>query len=306
MSLADLEMFEILLGLSSLGVVLSSLFIGFYLIIESRRLPEGESLDFQQLWGGIGIIGLGGAWLGEAVQFLIVLLVGMPLDFVSHSYLIGWALPLAATVWFGLALSLAKKEWRNYGVVMISTISGVFLLTIYLLLPFLDTKVIIQDGTEREKAEWVAEYTIPKDFNLPNHHYLGILGLIVAFYLLIIAGIGGIYLWESSKLQMAEIQWKYRLRGASCLIFCIAAQIEIIWQAHLMRIGGIMHDCPMIAFCVRAVVIGLFHIIWLSFSFPNWFRKTLGLPALIEDEKAPFDSILDIIAEVEEKKFTNP
>ncbi|MFQ5978669.1 MAG: hypothetical protein ACE5OZ_11125 [Candidatus Heimdallarchaeota archaeon] len=62
-----------------------------------------------------------------------------------------------------------------------------------------------------------------------------------------------------------------------------------------------MTDYPLIAFGVRTAAIGSFLLIWLSYTLPIWLQKLVGLAVLMEDEKAPFDEILDIIAEGEEE-----
>ncbi|MHA2232750.1 MAG: hypothetical protein ACXAB4_09690 [Candidatus Hodarchaeales archaeon] len=299
MSLSDLDTFQQALGISSLSVALSSFLIGVYLIIQKNHPREKEGPDIQQLLTGVAIIGLGGTWLGEAVQFLVIVLIGKPLDLLSHSYLVGWALPLAAIVWIYLAFSLVKTELRNYALGMVGVISGLFLVTLYVLLPFIDTKVLIHNRTETETAEWIAEYAIPPDSKLPEFHFVGILGLIVIIYLLVIGCVGGIFLWESTKNQAARGQWEYRLRGIGCLVFCATAQTELLWRIHLIDIGSPLNDFPLIAIVVRAAIIGSFLLVWLSCTLPNWLQKIVGLA--IEEEIEPFDSILDIIAEGEEE-----
>lgn len=303
MSLSDLDAFPLGLGISSLSVALSSFLIGFSLIIQKTHPPERDNRDIPQALTGVAVIGLGGMWFGEAVQFLVIVLFEKPIDFLSHSYLVGWALPLAAIVWIYLAFSLVKTEWRNYALGIIGVISWFFLVILYLLLPFIDTKVLIQNRAETETVEWIAEYTIPADSKLPEYHYVGILGLIAIFYLLVIGSVGALFLWESTKNQAAKIQWQNRFRGIGCLVFCVAAQAEILWRVHLINIGNPLNDFPIIAFSVRAAIIGSFLMIWLSCTLPHWFQKLIGLAAPVEDEKGPFNSILDIITQGEEEKL---
>ncbi|MFX0116006.1 MAG: hypothetical protein ACFFB3_15760 [Candidatus Hodarchaeota archaeon] len=266
MALSDLKDLGILAGLTSIVLVIISFVLGLYFIIRSF---EGKNFERQRFLTGIGIIGLGGTWFGGVIQFLLIILTGDYLDVKLHTYLIAWAPALASLVWIFLVFSLVKPEWRNYAMISISIVTLAFLIFTYGLVSLGDIETSTRDNGETKVnlVDGISEQSISNDSGFPNQRYLGIPGLIIALYVvLLILLVGGVFLWTSIRTQSLEIKWKARLVGFGVVVYGFIATID-----------AFLDPIAVVIILTRFLIICSFFLIALGYTLPKWFRSRIGV-----------------------------
>jgi hypothetical protein len=267
MALSDLEDLGILTGLTSIALIIISFSLGLYFIIRSL---EGKAFERQRFLTGIGIIGLGGTWFGGVIQFIAIILTGDYLDIKLHTYLIAWAPALASIVWIFLVFSLVKPGWRNYATAAIGILTLIFLIFTYGLISLADIETTTRDNGETEVnlVDGISEQSISKDSGFPNQSYLGIPGIIIAFYVvLLIFLVGGVFLWTSMRTQVLEIKWKARLVG-----------IGIVLYGAIATIDAFLDPGAIVLIFIRFLIICSFFLVAIGYTLPNWLRSRIGVP----------------------------